>query len=68
VHLIFFDLFIPITNYEAHRYAVFSTFLHPLYFGPYIFLSTLFSNTLSLCSSLKVRDQAVKNLSRCTDL
>jgi hypothetical protein len=26
-------------------------------FGPNILLSTLFSNTLSLCSSLKVRDQ-----------
>jgi hypothetical protein len=26
-------------------------------FGPDIFLGTLFSNTLSLCSSLKVRDQ-----------
>jgi hypothetical protein len=26
-------------------------------FGPNIFLSTLFSNTLSLCSSLNVRDQ-----------
>jgi hypothetical protein len=25
--------------------------------GPTIFLSTLFSNTLSLCSSLNVRDQ-----------
>jgi polysaccharide pyruvyl transferase WcaK-like protein len=25
--------------------------------GPNIFLSTLFSNTLSLCSSLIVRDQ-----------
>jgi hypothetical protein len=25
--------------------------------GPYILLSTLFSNTLSLCSSLNVRDQ-----------
>jgi hypothetical protein len=26
-------------------------------FGPNILLSTLFSNTLSLCSSLEVRDQ-----------
>jgi hypothetical protein len=26
-------------------------------FGPNVFLSTLFSNTLSLCSSLNVRDQ-----------
>jgi hypothetical protein len=29
----------------------------PSLFGPNIFLSTLFSNTLSLCFSLNVRDQ-----------
>jgi hypothetical protein len=28
------------------------------HFGPNILLSTLFSNTLSLCSSLNVKDQA----------
>jgi hypothetical protein len=28
-------------------------------FGPTIFLSTLFSNTLSLCSLLNVRDQVL---------
>jgi hypothetical protein len=37
------------------------SFLQPpitsYFFGPNIFLSTLFSNTLSLCSSLNVRDQ-----------
>jgi hypothetical protein len=27
--------------------------------GPYTFLSTLFSNTLSLCSSLSARDQVL---------
>jgi hypothetical protein len=36
-------------------------FLHPptisSLFGPHILLSTLFSNTLSLCSSLNARDQ-----------
>jgi hypothetical protein len=30
-------------------------------FGPNNFLSTLFSNTLSLCSSLNVRDQVSRN-------
>jgi hypothetical protein len=29
------------------------------FFGPNILLSTLFSNTLSLCSSLNVKDQAL---------
>jgi hypothetical protein len=28
-------------------------------FGPYILLRTLFSNTLSLCSSLNARDQVL---------
>jgi hypothetical protein len=35
-------------------------------FGPNIFLSTLFSNTLSLCFSLNVRDQ-VSHPYRTTD-
>jgi hypothetical protein len=34
------------------QFSPFSSF-----FGPNILLSTLFSNTLSLCSSLRVRDQ-----------
>jgi hypothetical protein len=46
------------TNYKAPRYTV---FLHSLIttslFGPDIFLRTLFSYTLSLCSSRNVRDQ-----------
>jgi hypothetical protein len=40
------------TNYEALHYAITSSLL-----GPNIFLSTLFSNTLSLCSPLNVGDQ-----------
>jgi hypothetical protein len=48
------------TNHEAPRYAVFPT--PPVtssLFGPNILHSTLFSNTLSLCSSPNVRDQAL---------
>jgi hypothetical protein len=37
-------------------YAIFSNLLS-LHLGPNIFLSTLFSNTLKLCSFLNVRDQ-----------
>jgi hypothetical protein len=33
------------------------TSCHFILFGPNILLNTLFSNTLSLCSSLNVRDQ-----------
>jgi hypothetical protein len=43
------------TEHEAPRYVVFST---PLLSRPNILLSTLFSNTLSLCSALSVTDQA----------
>jgi len=43
------------TGYEVHHYAIISTTRLPL-LGPNIFLNTLFSKTLSLCSSLKVRD------------
>jgi hypothetical protein len=39
------------TGHEVYHYAIFSSLL-----GPNI-LNTLFSKTLSLCSSLKVRDQ-----------
>jgi hypothetical protein len=39
------------TGFEVHHYAVFSLS------GPNILLNTLFSKILSLCSSLKVRDQ-----------
>jgi polysaccharide pyruvyl transferase WcaK-like protein len=41
-------------SYEAPHYAVFSS---SSLFGPDILLNTLFSKTLSLCSSLNVRDQ-----------
>jgi hypothetical protein len=44
------------TGCEVHHYAIFSTIiLLPL--GPNILLNSLFSKTISLCSSLKVRDQ-----------
>jgi hypothetical protein len=33
------------------------TSCHFIFFGPNILFNTLFSNTLSLCSSLNVRDQ-----------
>jgi hypothetical protein len=43
---------------KAPRYVVFSTPLLPSpSYPPNIFLSTLFSNTLSLCSSLSVSNQ-----------
>jgi hypothetical protein len=45
------------TNYKAPHCATFSHYLSLL--GPNILLSTLFSNTLSLWSSLNVRDQAL---------
>jgi len=45
------------TDHKAPHCAVFSTPLLSRTLGPNIFLSTLFSNTLSLCSSLIVRHQ-----------
>jgi hypothetical protein len=44
------------TGYEVHHYEIFSTISSYL-LGPNILLSTPFSKTLSLCSSLKVREQ-----------
>jgi hypothetical protein len=46
------------TNYEAPHNVVFSNvlLLHLSSFQNNIFLSLLFSNTLSVCSSLKTRD------------
>jgi hypothetical protein len=44
------------TNHEAPHYAIFSILPSP-HPSPNILLSTLSSNTLSLCSSLNVRDQ-----------
>jgi hypothetical protein len=62
-HLILLDLiFLTILGEEyKSRSSLLHNFLHsPVtssLFGRNIFLSTLFSNTLSLCSSLNVRDQ-----------
>jgi hypothetical protein len=61
-HLILLDLIIPIILSEENKLCSSSwcSFLHPPVtsppFGPNVLLSTLFSNTLSLCSSLNVRD------------
>jgi hypothetical protein len=68
-----YELYTPLTwssltyhpNYMCWKYKVWNyslcSFLHPpdisSLFGPNILLSTLFSNTLNLCSSLKGRDQ-----------
>jgi len=50
---------IPITsgvmNYQAPRNPISAT--PPSRFNPNIFLGTLFSNTLSVCCSLKMTDQ-----------
>jgi hypothetical protein len=45
------------TDHEAPHYVVFSTPLLPRPSQAQYFLSTLFSNTLNLRSSLRVRDQ-----------
>jgi hypothetical protein len=63
-HLILLDLIIIIIFCEEYksRSSSLCSFLHSLVtsslFGPNILLSTLLSVTLSLCSSLNVRDQA----------
>jgi hypothetical protein len=62
-HLITLDLIIIIMLGEEYklRRSSLCSFLQPpvtsFLFGPNILLSTLFPNTLSLCSSLSVRDQ-----------
>ena len=45
------------TNHEAPRFVVFSTPFTSSLLSPNIFLRTLFSETLGLCSSLSVRHQ-----------
>ena len=45
------------TDHDAPRYVVFSTPVTSFLLSPNISLSTLFSNTLSLCSSLSATDQ-----------
>jgi hypothetical protein len=45
------------TDHEAPRFVDFSTPVTPSRLDPNIFLSTLFSNTLSLWHSLNVRDE-----------
>jgi hypothetical protein len=62
-HLILLDLITRIIFGDEYRSLISSScsLLHspvtPSLLGPNILLSTLFSNTLSLCSSLTVRDQ-----------
>jgi hypothetical protein len=61
-HFILFNLIFLIIfgkDYKLWRTSLCSFLQPPVtsLFGPNILLSTLFSNTLSLCSSLNVRDQ-----------
>jgi hypothetical protein len=56
--VLFFSLsVVRSTNREAPRYAASPPPVTSSLFGPNILLSTLFSNILSLCSSLNVREQ-----------
>jgi hypothetical protein len=63
------DLRIMLSEEYKSRNSSLRSFLHPpatpFLFGPNILLSTLFSYTLSLCFSLKVRDH-VSHLYRST--
>ena len=62
-HIILFDLFTPIifgkqyTSQSSSLYSFLHSTLTSSLLGPNILLSTLFSYTLSLCSSLNVSDQ-----------
>jgi hypothetical protein len=61
-HLILLDLIISDHQYKLWSSPFCNFLLSPVtssLVGPNILLSTLFSNTLSLCSSLNVRDQVV---------
>jgi len=61
-YLIFLDMIIQTTygTYKLQSFSLCSLLQSPVTFflsGPNIFLSTVFLNTLSLCSPLSVRDQ-----------
>jgi hypothetical protein len=47
------------TSHEVTHFAAYSTLLPRISLGPNIILSTLFPNTLRLCSSLNVRDEVL---------
>jgi hypothetical protein len=57
---------VKITNRQARHYADLHCPLTSYFWGSNIFLSTLFKNTLILCSSLNVRDQ-VSHSCKITD-
>jgi hypothetical protein len=46
------------TNHEVTPYVIFQSPVTSTLFRPNVFLDTLFSNTLSLCSSVNVRGRA----------
>jgi hypothetical protein len=50
------------TDHETPYYAVFSVPLLPHLLGPNIFLSSLFSNNLSLCFSLNLTEQVFTSI------
>jgi hypothetical protein len=67
IHLILLHLITQIlfgeehTPHTASHYVLFSKPVTPTFVGPYIFLSTLFLNTLSLCSYLSVSGHRLSN-------
>jgi hypothetical protein len=64
-------IIIIILGEEYKLISLLCGFLHhaitPSLFGPNILLTTLFSNTLSLCSSLNVRDQRWVGFEECME-